>query len=49
MVHDERGDVSRDVLLVPIVIPPGTRARRTWKWDVAVTREMERVKGGRSE
>jgi hypothetical protein len=40
-VCDERGSFSRDVLLIPVEIPRGKKARRTWKWDKAVIAEME--------
>ena len=37
---------SREALLVPIDVPPGRRARKSWKWVEAISAEMERVEHG---
>lgn len=43
-VADERQDRGmREVLLVPVAVPHGIRARKAWKWDKAVQSELEFV------
>ena len=45
-VQEERGNGSlREVLLVPVEIPAGKRARKSWKWDEAVVYEFK-LEGG---
>lgn len=42
-VQDEQVGTTRSVLLVPVDIPAGKRARRSWKYDMHVPLDMEQV------
>lgn len=41
VVTEKRGAASIDFLLVPVEVPAGVKARKTWKWDKAIRFEME--------
>ncbi len=43
VVKEMRGEVTFDWLLVPVEIPEGLRARKTWKWDQAVLSQMTQI------
>ncbi|WP_417459041.1 hypothetical protein [Kordiimonas sp.] len=42
-VTRDRCDSTRDVLLVPVFIPDGKKARKTWKYDALVEFDFERM------
>lgn len=35
---------TREAMLVPVEVPGGKRARKSWKWNGAIRSEMEPVK-----
>lgn len=35
---------SREALLVPVDVPDGKRARKSWKWDAAIRSQMVPVR-----
>lgn len=43
VVEERDNDGTRCVLLTPVQVPHGLRARRTWKYDAAVQAEFEFV------
>lgn len=45
-VAESRGQSSIDFLLVPVEVPAGVKARKTWKWEQGIRHEMKCVTGG---
>lgn len=43
VVYEVTGQNGEDVCLTPVRVPPGKRARETWKWCKRVLFDMERV------